>query len=81
MKLIALFSVVSWGLLGMSVPETTSGIQYSALAILAFLVVWFCLKGFPAILKAQDKERERLIALVAKLEEEIRLLNERIRQN
>ncbi len=81
MKLIALFSIVSWGLLGMSVPETTSGIQYSALAILAFLVVWFCLKGFPAILEAQKGEVKALKASIDALATEIRVIKERISKN
>jgi hypothetical protein len=80
MKSIALFSVVSWVLLGSSVGNGITVVQYGALGILGFVVVWFCLKGFPAILRAQDRERERLTAVIERLSQEIQVLNERNRR-
>jgi len=79
MKFIALGTVASWLLLGNTVTSTT-GVQYTALGLLAFVVIWFCMKGFPAILKSQKDERERLVGVIEKLEQEIRLLNERNRR-
>lgn len=80
MKLVALFSAMNWLLLGTSVGSGLTVVQYGALGLLGFVVIWFCLKGFPAILKSQEKERERLEKVIHELNQEIKLLNERNRK-
>lgn len=74
MKAIALFSVASWLLLGANIGDHMSVVQYGALGILAFVVVWFCLKGFPAILDSQKGEVKVLKQAIDELAAEIRVL-------
>ena len=78
MKLIASFSAVSWVLLGTNVGNGVSVVQYGALGILAFVVVWFCLRGFPSILDAQKGEVRVLKKAIDELAAEIRVLKVRI---
>jgi hypothetical protein len=78
MKSIAIFSAVSWLLLGTSVGDGITVVQYGALGILGFVVVWFCVRGFPAIIEAQKGGIEALKASIDALATEIRVLKERI---
>jgi hypothetical protein len=80
MKLAALATMASWMLMGTTVGTSASIVQYGALGLLSFVVVWFCMKGFPAILKSQRDERNALIGVINELKQEIRVLNERNRR-
>lgn len=78
MKLLAFGTAISWVLLGAGVPSSGSYIQYGALGLLSFVVVWACTKGFPALLKEQKDDRNLFRDAIDELKTEIRVLKEKI---
>ena len=74
MKLVAFGITTSWVLLGSTVGASASVVQYGALGLLAFVVVWTCMKGFPALLKSQKEEREAFQEAIEELKTEVKLL-------
>jgi len=81
MKVVAIGTVASWLLLGTTVGSSASVVQYGALGLLAFVVVWVCTKGFPALLKSQKSQVDELKEAIYELKQEIRVLKERIPGN
>jgi len=79
MKFLAFGTAVSWVLLGTGVGSSLSVVQYGALGLLAFIIVWFCLKGFPAILKLLEQREKKYEKVIEELKKEIQLLRARNR--
>jgi hypothetical protein len=77
MKIVAIGTAVSWVLLGTGVGSSLSVVQYGALGLLSFIIVWFCMKGFPAILKILEAREKKYESVINELKEEIKILRAR----
>ncbi len=62
------------------ITGSTGYVQYGALGLLAFVIVWLLTKGFPAMIKAQKQDRDLFRAAIYVLRREIRLLRRDIRK-
>lgn len=77
MKTLAIGTATSWLLLSTGLGTSLNVVQYGALGLLAFIIVWFCLKGFPAILGVLESREKKYEAVIEELKHDIELLRAR----
>lgn len=79
MKFVAIGTGVSWLVMATEGITSSAGfVQYGALGLLAFVIVWLLTMGFPALMKEQQADRKLFRESVEDLKTEIKLLSGKI---